>query len=65
MTAVVIDISTVTLSAAGSFPSMIISNSSEVKDSFDKNRGEFLESGKTLGNEISVGKKFALFLPNM
>lgn len=65
MTAVVIDVSTVTLSAAWAFPSMIISNSSEVKDSFDTTRGDFLESGKALGNEITIGKKFSLFLSDM
>ena len=65
MTAVVIDISTITLSAVWSFPSVIISNSSELQGSFENTLWNFMGKGKDLGNEIDKWMKFSLFLPDM
>lgn len=65
MTAVVIDVSTISLSAVWALPSMVISQSSDIKDSFDLTVGDMFEKGKKLGDEIPWGKQFALFLPNM
>ena len=65
MTAVVIDISTVTLSAAWAFPSMLISESPDIKKSFDVSVWDFFEKGKELGKEINKWMEFSLFLPEM
>ncbi len=65
MTAVVIDVSTVTLSAAWAFPSMLISESSDIKESFDVSVWDFFEKGKKLGEEINKWMEFSLFLPDM
>jgi len=65
MTAVVVDVSTITLSAAWAFPSMVISQSSEIEDSFKISLGDTLEKWATLGDQISKGMRFSLFLPDM
>ena len=65
MTAVVIDISTITLSAAWAFPSMLVSESQDIKNSFSVSMWNFFEEGKELWKQISKWMEFWLFLPDM
>lgn len=67
MTAVVLDVSTITLATAGSFPSLVISEVKEVDESFDTTIEDYfnLKEIQWSIDELKSWMTFSLFAPDM